>query len=57
MKAKRIFSLVLVLVMAVSLLTACGDSKPQGGGQTPGSADTQEIPESIKPTSKKLWFG
>lgn len=54
MKARRIFSLCLVLILALSLLTACGDTGSKDNNPPAGSSDAQEIPDSIKPTSKKI---
>ncbi len=54
MKARRIFSLCLVLILALSLLTACGDTGSKDNNPPAGSSDAQEIPNSIKPTSKKI---
>lgn len=55
MKIKQLASVLIAVLLCLGMLTACSGDTPTPGGITlPSALDIQEIPDIIKPTSKKI---
>lgn len=61
MKRRSVFAIILIVVMAISLLSACGSGAREGGAQNPGAATQSQAAqqgenESASPTPDQKYI-